>query len=119
MCKRSPNSLSFYSGFLPGANVGNLAAEVITFDKIEAKDVEWLWKGFLPRGKLSLLDGDPGLGKSTVLLDIAARVSAHGVMPDQTQVETGNVMLMSAEDDPDDTIKPRLTLAGANMQRVF
>jgi predicted ATP-dependent serine protease len=55
-----------------------------------------------------MLDGDPGLGKSTMLLDLAARVSTHGIMPNSVQGITGNVIIMSAEDADDDTIKPRL-----------
>ena len=73
---------------------------------------------WLPRGKLVTLDGDPGLGKSTLLLDIAARVSSHGVCFTGKQGATGNVVLISAEDNAEDTIRPRLEAAGANLDRI-
>jgi hypothetical protein len=79
--------------------------------------VKWLFKDRFALGKLTILDGDPGLGKSTVLVDIAARVSSHGIMPDGSQGITGHVLILSAEDDPEDTIRPRLELAGANLAR--
>jgi len=89
-----------------------------SFDTIQSKPVEWLWPGWIPLGKLAMLDGDPGLGKSTLLLDIATRVSLGGIMPDCKQGAAGDVLIMSAEDDPADTIKPRLEAAGANLTRI-
>ena len=62
----------------------------------------------VPLGKLAVLDGDPGLGKSTLLLDLAARVSQEGRMPDESQGATGAVVVMSSEDAVEDTIKPRV-----------
>jgi archaellum biogenesis ATPase FlaH len=89
------------------------------FRDIEAKAMEWLWPGWLPLGKLAVLDGDPGLGKSTMLLDLAARISNHGLMPDGKIGIAGTVIVMSAEDAADDTIRPRLEAAGANLDRVI
>jgi RecA-family ATPase len=80
--------------------------------------VEWLWPGWLPLGKLCDLSGDPGLSKSTLLLDLAARVSTDGVMPDGSRGVTGGVCLMSAEDGLEDTIQPRLRAAGADLANV-
>ncbi len=88
------------------------------FCAIQPRPVQWLWPARVPIGKVTLLDGDPGLGKSTVLLDLAARVSTQGQMPDTTQGMVGNVLITSAEDDPEDTIRPRLELAGADLARV-
>ena len=85
---------------------------------IESKPVQWLWPNWIPLGKLTMLDGDPGLGKSTMLLDLAARVSTIGVMPDGSHGAIGNVAIMSAEDSPEDTIRPRLEAAGANLSRI-
>jgi hypothetical protein len=65
-----------------------------------------------------VLNGDPGLGKSTLLLDLAARVSHQGFMPDGSQGANGHVVIMSAEDGSEDTIKPRLLAAGAEQDRV-
>ncbi|HKB35030.1 MAG TPA: AAA family ATPase [Gemmataceae bacterium] len=97
-------------------------ASCIRFDEIQAKPLHWLWPGRLPRGKLTLLEGDPDLGKSTILLDIAARItSAHnGTLPDGEPVASvGNIIVMSAEDDPEDTVRPRLELLGADLRRVY
>jgi putative DNA primase/helicase len=83
--------------------------------------VQWLWPGRLPLGRLSLLAGDPGIGKSLVALDIAARVSSGAPWPDTPDVprEPANVLVFSMEDDLSDTIKPRLLRAGADSQRTF
>ena len=89
------------------------------FKSIETKAIEWLWQRWVPLGKLTILDGDPGLGKSTMLLDLAARVSTSGTMPDQSIGTLGNVIIMSAEDAPEDTIRPRLEAAAANLDRVI
>src|SRR5947199_9749148 len=68
------------------------------FRDIESKPVEWLWPGWVPLGKIIVLGGQADVGKSTLLLDLAARVSATGLMPDSTQGSAGNVVIMSAQD---------------------
>jgi hypothetical protein len=85
---------------------------------LERRPVTWLWQRWVPLGKLTLLDGDPGLGKSTVLLDLAARVSHKGHMPDGSQGVRGHVVILSAEDGVEDTIRPRLEAAGAVLEHV-
>lgn len=94
------------------------AATTRPFAAIETKEVVWLWPGWIPLGKLTILDGDPGLGKSTMLLDIAARISKNAIMPDGTSGQAGHAILMSAEDAPEDTIRPRLEAAGADLSRI-
>ena len=89
------------------------------FSDVRAKPPAWLWPNWLPLGKLAILDGDPGLGKSTLLFDLAARVSSSGLMPDGSAGVSGNVIILNAEDDPAETIQPRLVAAGANPERVF
>jgi len=86
--------------------------------QIRRRDVEWLCPYWVPLGKLCVLDGDPDLGKSTVLLDFAARVTTHGVMFNDCQGLVGNVVIMSAEDGIEDTILPRLQAAEADLNRV-
>lgn len=86
---------------------------------VRAEPVRWLWPGRIPAGKLTVLDGDPGLGKSCVTLDLAARVSTGREMPDGSAGASGGVVLASAEDDPADTVRPRLDAAGANCERVL
>lgn len=89
---------------------------------VEAKSVEWLWKHWVPKGALTTMDGDPGLGKSTITADLAARVSRGGEMPpgggNKQVCDPAGVLLLSAEDDPSRTIRPRLEAAGADLGRV-
>lgn len=82
--------------------------------------VSWLWYPYLPRGKLAVLDGDPGTGKSFATIDLAARLSGVAPWPDDSKTIAGpaSVLLLSAEDDANDTIQPRLAAAGANLERV-
>ncbi|MBE3071205.1 MAG: AAA family ATPase, partial [Planctomycetes bacterium] len=82
--------------------------------------LRWLWQDRIPLGKVTLLYGDPGLGKSFVTLDIAARVSRGLPWPDAPgkQTDPGGVVLLSAEDDVGDTIRPRLDVAGAVLRRI-
>lgn len=87
---------------------------------IEARPIRWLWSGRIARGKVSMLAGNPGVGKSQITASMAAIVSTGGTWPvDRTHCERGNVVILSAEDDPEDTIKPRLEVAGADLARVI
>jgi hypothetical protein len=109
---------------------------------VPAEDLEWLWPGRIPLGKLTLLAGDPGLGKSFLTLDLAARVTTGRAWPgaadeegawqrdgdegvaspsamlDPTASPPGDVVLFGAEDDLADTVRPRLDAAGADVSRV-
>lgn len=92
---------------------------IINMEDVEPEPVEWLWPGRIAIGKLHLIVGDAGLGKSTVTCDLAARISAGREWPDDTgRAPTGTVLILSAEDDPRDTIRPRMDAAQANMKRV-
>src|SRR5680860_22291 len=87
---------------------------------IQAKPIRWLWPGRIARGKVSMLAGNPGLGKSQITACLAAIVSTGGTWPvDRTRCERGSVVILSAEDDPADTIRPRLEAAGADLSRVM
>ena len=86
---------------------------------IEIEDIDWMWCGFLAGGKLAIISGDPGTGKSTIAVDLAARISTGADWPDGSPgCEPGSVILLNKEDAPEDTIKPRLKLAGADMAKV-
>ena len=81
--------------------------------------VEWLWPGRLPAGMLAVFDGDPGLGKSTITADLAARVSTGEPMPGETTArEPAGVVLVSFEDHPSAIILPRLVAAGADLSKI-
>jgi hypothetical protein len=86
---------------------------------VEPEEVSWLWPSWLALGKLALVDGDPGLGKSAMTLDLAARVSAGKTFPDGAECEPAGVVLLSAEDGLADTIRPRLDAAGADTSRIL
>ncbi|HWQ39359.1 MAG TPA: AAA family ATPase [Burkholderiales bacterium] len=86
---------------------------------ITARPVRWLWPGRIARGKVTLLAGNPGLGKSQICASLSAIVSTGGLWPvDRARCERGSVLIVSAEDDPEDTIRPRLDAAGADLRRV-
>ncbi len=82
--------------------------------------VEWLWEARIPRGKVTALDGDPGLGKSQTMTSVCARVTTGAPMPDGSRgVPPADVVICSAEDGIADTIVPRLLAAGADLERVY
>jgi AAA domain/Domain of unknown function (DUF3854) len=85
---------------------------------IKPERVEWLWSRRIPKGKVTILDGDPGKGKSTILYDLAARVSAGLPLPDGEPVEPGGALIVSAEDGAADTIAPRFLAAGGDPKRA-
>jgi hypothetical protein len=87
-------------------------------DAIEPRPVRWLWRGFLAAGKLHILAGAPGTGKTTVALALAATITVGGRWPDGTYAEPGDVLIWSGEDDVADTLIPRLLAAGADRSRV-
>lgn len=91
---------------------------IVTMANVQPEAVTWIWPGRLASGKLALLVGDPGLGKSWITLDIAARLSAGRAWPDGGTPEPSNVLLLSAEDGIADTIRPRLDALGADVTRV-
>jgi len=87
-------------------------------DEIESKPIRWLWMGWLARGKLHILAGSPGTGKTTIALSLAACISASLTFPNGQKAEPGKVVIWSGEDDPGDTLKPRLIAAGADLSQI-
>lgn len=86
---------------------------------IPPRKVDWLWQHRIALGKQTLIGGEPGLSKSQVLCSLAAVVSTGGNWPaDEGRAPIGNVIMFSAEDDPEDTLIPRLLAAGADLRRV-
>jgi hypothetical protein len=87
---------------------------------LDPRPVEWLWPGRLAVGKLAMLDGDPGMGKSFVTLDLCARLSTGHPWPDgSASPGAWPSLVLQAEDDHHDTLRPRLQALGADMARVF
>lgn len=87
---------------------------------VQAQSIRWLWPGRFARGKVSMIAGNPGLGKSQVTASLAAIVTSGGPWPvDGGRCERGSVIFLSAEDDAADTIKPRLLAAGADTDRCY
>jgi putative DNA primase/helicase len=89
---------------------------------VTRQPIKWLWENRIARGKITVIAGDPGVGKSFLTIDLASRVSTGSPWPDDPigiLREPANVILLNAEDDAGDTIGPRLDHAGADSQRVF
>lgn len=86
--------------------------------EVETEKVNWLWPGFIPAGRLTLLAGDPSMGKSTIVADIISRMSKGKLMPSGVRGITGSSLVASAEDAPEDTIVPRLIASDADLKRV-
>jgi len=99
-------------------SVGDLRANLVLLSEVEPESIKWLWQGRIALGKITLLDGDPGQLKSTITLDLAARVTTGSRMPDGTDGVNGGVVLVTYEDGLADTVRPRLDAAGADSTRV-
>jgi hypothetical protein len=94
-------------------------AVTVSLANVQPEQVRWLWPGWLPGGKLIVLDGDPGVGKSTLTVDLASRYSAGSAWPDGVACErAGNSLILSAEDGLADTIRPRVDAAGGDPSRI-
>lgn len=93
-------------------------AVIIRLADVKPEPVTWLWPGRIPLGKLTILDGDPGLGKSTLAFDLAARVSTGSAMPDGSPSPPGGAVILTLEDGLADTVVPRLTVAGADLSKI-
>ena len=120
-----PTTMSTNSHAAPSSSASFAPQAVFTrLAECTPTRLHWLWPGRVPLGKLTLLIGDPGLGKSFVTLDIAARVSRGLSLPalageaPLAASAPGSVLLLSAEDDALDTIHPRLAAAGADLNRI-
>lgn len=89
------------------------------YSEVEETEVEWLWYPYIPYGKITLLQGDPGEGKSTFIINIAALLTKGEDMPDGYPVPMPQtVIYQCSEDNVSDTVKPRLISAGADCGRV-
>lgn len=94
--------------------------KMIRMSEVESQEVKWLWYPFIPYGKLTIIQGDPGDGKTTLVLNIAAKLSkGESLDSDMNVQEPVNVIYQTAEDGLADTVKPRLELAGRTVKRYW
>ena len=93
---------------------------ILPVSQLTPRSVTWLWPGRLALGKLAIVDGDPGVGKSLVTLDLCARLSTGRPFPDGSPgPSAGNCIVLNGEDDEEDTTRPRLEALGTDLDRVF
>lgn len=93
--------------------------KIIRMSDVELTPVDWLWKPYLPFGKLSVLQGNPGEGKTYFAMHLAAACTNGKLLPNMERLEPFNVIYQTAEDGLGDTVKPRLIEAGADLDRVL
>lgn len=97
---------------------GNSTDSYQLFSDISKSDVEWLWYPYIPCGKITVLQGDPGCGKSTVMMDLIGRLTSGSLLPDGKLMTPMNVLYQCSEDGLADTVKPRLERMNADCTRV-
>jgi hypothetical protein len=103
----------------PQAARPSATATVVRVSSVQSQPIRWLWQGRIARGKVTLVAGNPGLGKSQFTAYLAARVTTGQLWPaGEGRAPKGNVIMLSAEDDIADTIRPRLEAADADIDRV-
>lgn len=95
------------------------SSQFVPASKVPARSTDWLWNLRIALGELTLLDGDPGTNKSSLAIDLTARVTCGSAMPDGADGIDGGVLLLTAEDSIPKTVIPRLRAAGAKMSRVW
>lgn len=107
------------SELLPAPAPSTSGVVLVNGADIKPTPIKWLWNGWLALGKLHVLAGAPGHGKTTLALAMAATVTSGGRWPDGSRCAAANVLIWSGEDDPTDTLLPRLLAMGADVRRVY
>ena len=93
--------------------------KIISMNEVQSKKVNWLWYPYIPYGKITIIQGDPGEGKTTLALRLAALLSKGEALPyDDTEREPVKIIYQTAEDGLEDTIKPRLEAAEADCTQI-
>lgn len=107
--KARPGESALYNAWRPA---------LVCMSDVEPRPVTWLWPGRIATGRITLAVGMPGAGKSYLTCDLASRVSTGSPWPDGGKCQRGSVIFITAEDDPHDTIRPRLDAHGADVSRI-
>lgn len=95
------------------------SVEVMRACDVIPEPISWIWDGWLAAGKMHILGGAPGTGKTAISISLAATITCGGRWPDFTPCMEGNIVIWSGEDDPTDTLTPRLIEAGADLSRAY
>lgn len=123
-CEESPKGLTpkTLSPFAPSGNHAVFSegprAILRRGDTVTPRAVDWVWPGWLPAGKMAIIGGAPGCGKTTIAGALGATITTGGRWPDGTRARPGAVVIWSGEDGVEDTLAPRMMAAGADMSRV-
>ena len=110
---------NYFKSIVPKEPSKPETVKIIRMSDVELTPVEWLWKPYLPFGKISVLQGNPGEGKTYFAMHLAAACTNGKLLPNMERMEPFNVIYQTAEDGLGDTVKPRLIEAGADLDRVL
>ena len=100
---------------------GSVELKLIHMEDVVSKEVEWLWYPYIPYGKITIIEGDPGEGKTTLVLMLAAALSRGLPLPcdDDKEYEPIHIIYQTAEDGIDDTVKPRLCMTDDRLEKAI
>lgn len=112
-------TVPYVSTSAPARRTERRPLEVVKMADVNPESIDWLWAGRIPRGCLTVLDGDPGLGKSTLVCELAASLTCGRLLPGQQQSVRAGVLIVNAEDSIAATIRTRLDAAGADVEQVW
>ena len=98
---------------------GRRETQYVRLEEIEPLEVSWLIKDLIPKGMLTVAEGDPGIGKSFALMNLSATISSGGALPNGEKVDPSRALFVSAEDPPEYTIRPRIEAMGGDVRNVI
>ena len=113
-----PSEIESPSDVMPMCTPHHRTVILVGANEIQPEPIHWLWPDWLAAGKFHILGGAPGTGKTTLAIALAATVSSGGRWPDGSKASAGNVLIWSGEDDPANTLVPRLINSGAKLERI-
>ena len=100
-------------------NIWDDGCQVVCLSSVVSKPIDWVWRNWFIRAGVNLIDGDPGLGKSTLVVEIISAMTTGRGLPGDSQGKPLGVLILNGEDDISSTLRPRLDAAGADCDRVF